>query len=258
MPAHGIDAETRTHLTSRLKDNPGDVGARMFLFQLLCVEEEWNKARTQLRTLARISPDAQVLAVAYRQAISGEGARAACFAGQLEGTPLVDPNGWASDLLAAIAADARGDIATGAQLRTDAFDRCPDTPGAVDGRAFEALYDGDMRFGPALEAIVAGRWGLIPFSQIEQIATSGPVDLRDLVWLPAEVRLRDGPVLAVLLPVRYPGVSSEADSDLRLARRTEWHETPHLVRGAGQRIWTTDAGEEVGILSFRRITFARP
>jgi type VI secretion system protein ImpE len=29
------------------------------------------------------------------------------------------------------------------------------------------------------------------------------------------------------------------------------------VQGVGQRVWTTSSGEDVGILSFRRISFAR-
>ena len=117
---------------------------------------------------------------------------------------------------------------------------------------------GDARFGPMFEAIVAGRWGLIPFAMVEEISTEGPVDLRDLVWLPAEIRFRQGPALAAMLPVRYPGTEREPEGGLRLARMTEWREAGGLVRGNGQRVWTTGEGEDVGILSFRRIRFADP
>ncbi|WP_232280419.1 type VI secretion system accessory protein TagJ [Sphingomonas sp. PAMC 26605] len=246
------------NLIDDIRKRPADQRSRMYLFQLLCVEGMWDKAGAQLRTLAQLSPEAQMLAAGYGQAIAGEVTRAACFAGKGEATLLVDPDGWAADLVAAIEAEAAGYIARSVQLRSDAFDRCPLFSGEVDGRPFRTLFDGDMRFGPTVEAIVAGRWGLIPFSTIEEIVTAGPVDLRDLVWLPAEIRFRDGPALAAMLPVRYPGVEHEADADLRLARRTEWRELPYAVHGAGQRVWTTDAGEDVGILSFRRIKFDRP
>ncbi|SDA24780.1 type VI secretion system accessory protein TagJ [Sphingomonas sp. NFR15] len=249
---------TLATLVAAIRGKPSDLQSRMYLFQLFCVEGQWEKAGAQLRALAQLSPEAQMLAAAYGQAIAGETMRAACFAGRAKASLLVDPTGWASDLVTAIEAEAQGDVARGVQLRSDAFDRCPQTGGSVDGRPFEALFDGDMRFGPTLEAIVAGRWGLIPFSAIEEIITAGPIDMRDLVWLPAEIRFREGPALAALLPVRYPGVEREADAELRLARRTEWRETSYAVHGAGQRMWTTDTGEDVGILSFRRIAFVRP
>ena len=251
---------TLSSLIATVRAQPADQQSRMFLFQMLCVDGQWEKAHAQVRALAlaQLSPEAQMLATAYGQTIAGEGARAACFAGRGKASLLVDPHGWASDLVAAIEAEAAGDIARGVQLRSDAFDRCPPISGTIDGRPFGALFDGDMRFGPTLEAIVASRWGLIPFSAVEEIVTAGPVDLCDLVWLPAEIRFREGGALAAMLPVRYPDVERETDADLRLARRTEWRETPYAVHGAGQRMWTTDAGDDVGILSFRRIAFVRP
>ena len=48
----------RSALVETLRDNPADARARMFLFQLLAVAGEWEKARTHLDALARISPDA--------------------------------------------------------------------------------------------------------------------------------------------------------------------------------------------------------
>jgi protein involved in temperature-dependent protein secretion len=114
------------------------------------------------------------------------------------------------------------------------------------------------RIGPALEAIVAGRWGLIPFAALEEIRAEGPVDLRDLVWLPVELRFREGGTAAALLPARYPGTEEEADAELRLARRTVWREEDGALRGLGQRVWTTSAGDDIGILSFRSIRFATP
>jgi len=224
----------------------------MFLFQLFCVEGEWDKARRQLRALGELSPESRILVAAYGQAIDGEQARARAFAGDEDAKLLVDAPGWAADLARAAAgksADA---------LREAALEACPDAPGEVDGRPFEFLFDGDSRFGPMFEAIVAGRWGLVPFAAVEQITTEGPVDLRDLVWLPAEIRLREGRSLAAMLPVRYPGTESETDSALRLAGRTEWREEGRLVCGVGQHIWTTSAGDDVGILSFRKIRFAEP
>lgn len=242
----------RGDLADTLRARPDDQRARMYLFQLYCISGEWDKARIQLKALAQLSPEAQMLSVAYNLAIEGEVARSAACRG-LDPAVLLDASPiWAVELANAFAADPRG----AAEMRARAFDSSPDTPGEVDGRAFDYLFDGDGRFGPAFEAIVAGRWGLLPFCAVEEIRTDGPVDLRDLAWLPAEVRLREGGSVAALLPVRYPDTEHEADSQLRLARRTEWREDQELVRGVGQRVWTTSSGEDVGILSFRHIRFA--
>ncbi len=243
----GRVAEARGLLVESVRDDPTDQRARMFLFQLFCAEGEWDKARAQLRALAELSPEAQMLAAAYGQAIEGERARGRVFAGEEPASLLVDGPAWAMDLVTAI---GTGDAAT--------VEASPDTPGEVDGRPFDFLFDGDDRFGPMFEAIVAGRWGLVPFAAVEEISTEGPVDLRDLVWLPAEIRFRQGPAMAAMLPVRYPDTEREPEAALRLARMTEWREVGGLFRGVGQRVWTTSAGEDVGILSFRRIRFADP
>jgi type VI secretion system protein ImpE len=248
----GDMAGARRLLIEAIRERPADQRARMFLFQLLCVEGEWDKARLQLRALSELSPEARMLAVAYGQAIDGEQARTRALAGQEPATLLADAPGWAADLAAAIGAGAD----SGARMA--ALEACPDTVGDVDGRPFDFLFDDDSRFGPMFEAIVAGRWGLVPFAVVEEISTEGPVDLRDLVWLPVQIRFRAGAAIAAMLPVRYPGTEGEPDSALRLARKTEWREEGAAVRGVGQRVWTTSAGDDVGILSFRKIRFADP
>jgi type VI secretion system protein ImpE len=244
-------ASARSALNAALRERPDDQRARMFLFQLHCIDGAWDKARAQLRALAQLSPEAQMLAVAYNKTIDGEIARGAACGGADPAELLHDAPIWAVDLANAFAAGN----ADAAEMRARAFDASPNTPGEVDGRPFDYLFDGDGRFGPAFEAVIGGRWGLLPFCTVEEIRTEGPVDLRDLVWLPAEVRLREGGSVAALLPVRYPGVETEADARLCLAQRTEWRDCGAAVHGAGQRVWTTSTGEDVGILSFRQIRF---
>jgi len=244
--------EARKLVGDIVRLRPSDQRARMFLFQLLCVECAWAKASSQLRALETLSPEARILAAAYGQAIEGELHRAEVFRAQAPASLLVDAPDWAVDIVDALAADPQ----EAAARRASAFDRCPDTPGEIDGKRFDFLFDPDNRFGPTFEAIVAGRWGLIPFSAVEEIETEGPVDLRDMVWLPAEIRFRQGPALAAMLPVRYPDIETESDTELLLSRRTEWREHSGALRGAGQRVWTTSGGDDVDILSFRHVRFA--
>jgi type VI secretion system protein ImpE len=52
----------RAALIEVVRAKPSDHTARMFLFQLLCVLGEWDKAKSQLAILAQLSPEAQMLA----------------------------------------------------------------------------------------------------------------------------------------------------------------------------------------------------
>jgi type VI secretion system protein ImpE len=246
----------KAQLIAHLRHTPDAIPARMFLFQLLCVEGQWNKARTHLRTLAQVSPEAQMLSAAYGQAIDAEHTRAEALAGRIDTPLLVETGGWAQDLACAVRADANGQFDEGDALRVRAFDSSPDAVGDIDGRLFKFIFDGDTRFGPCFEAMVGGRWGLIPFCAAREITPQRPVDLRDLVWLPAEIMLLDGRTLAALLPARYPGTEFEQDPKLRLGRRTEWREQDGRIYGLGQRMWALSDGEDIGLLSFRKITFA--
>ena len=174
----------RAALVEAVRRAPSDQPVRMFLFQLLCVSGEWDKASAQLRALAQLSPEAQMLAVAYNQAVEAELFRAKVFAGEAQPALLVKSSAWAGDLAGALAALCQGRTDDAAALRDQAFDAAPDTPGDLDGTAFDWIADGDTRFGPAMEAIIAGQWGLLPFDCIEKIESEGPKDLRDIVWYP--------------------------------------------------------------------------
>jgi type VI secretion system protein ImpE len=246
----------RALLVEAAKRAPSDQSVRMFLFQLMCLLGEWDKAEVHLRTLATLSPEAQMLAVNYTAAIAAERVRAQVFAGKSPPSLLVGSSPWAADLVSALGAWAQGRVEDAEALRDRAFEAAPDTPGELDGVAFEWIADGDGRFGPSLEAIIAGRWGLAPFDSIERIESEGPKDLRDLVWLPAQLVFRTGQSVNCLLPTRYPGVETASDNLLRLARRTDWTDGAWGPHGAGQHEWTLGgADEDVGLLSLRRLTF---
>jgi len=245
----------RAALVEGVKRAPTDQGVRMFLFQLLCLLGEWDKAQSHLRSLASLSPEAQMLAVNYNLAIEAERARGRVFAGDEQPALLVGSSPWAGDLARALGALAAGRVAEAEECRDRAFEAAPDTPGELDGVEFEWIADGDTRFGPALEAIIAGRWGLVPFDAIERIESAGPQDLRDLVWLPAEIAFKTGQSVNAMLPVRYPGAEDLADNGLRMGRRTDWRDEPWGAAGIGQHEWSLGESGEAGLLSLRRLVF---
>ena len=255
LAAGDLDGARRS-LVGTLRTEPRDPAARMLLFQLLCVMGEWEKASAQLRAIAQLDPEAQMLQTAYNQVIAAEQARAAAFAGTAAVTILVEAPDWMSALTRSLEAFGKGNAAEGNELRGQAFDGAPDSAGTLNDRDFTRLADVDARFGPVFEAMIAGRWGLIPFEAVSEIKSEGPRDLCDVVWLPIEITLRSGPGLAGFIPARYPGTELAPESELRLGKRTEWRQGASGEEGLGQRQWFTDKGDEFDILSLRRLKFS--
>lgn len=238
-------AGARAALVEAVRRDPGSVPARMFLFQLFAVLAEWNKAKAQLATLAQLAPEAQMLSVVYGQAIDAERERAAVFAGDADAI-VHGGSDWAAGIARAL---GREDAETEA-AREAALDAAPDTPGTIGEVRFDWIADADPRFGPTIEAIVNGRYGLLPFADIAALESEGVKDLRDLVWYPVEITLKAGPRIAALLPARYPGVAD--DPAETLARATGWDDAGH---GRGQRVWITSDGAEHGLLAVRTLRF---
>ncbi|WP_334184956.1 type VI secretion system accessory protein TagJ [Novosphingobium sp.] len=244
----------RAALVETVRAQPADQAARMFLFQLLAVAGEWDKARRQLQALAQLSGEAQMLAVAYGQAIDAELERAEVLAGRQRARQHAASD-WCEGLVEAIHHLGNGRTGEAIAARDAAFDAAPDTPGIFNDEPFEWIADADARFGPAFEAIIAGRYGIQPFDQVAVITSEGPRDLRDLVWYPVQIAFKSGQSVAAFLPARYPGSEVSRETDERMARATWWHASEWGDIGSGQRLWTLSDGDDRGLLALRDLRF---
>ncbi|MDQ0250304.1 type VI secretion system protein ImpE [Sphingomonas kyeonggiensis] len=243
----------RSALVETVRAEPANQQARMFLFQLLAAAGEWDKARRQLDTLAQLSGEAQMLAVAYGQAIDAERERAEVFAGRARARQHVASD-WLEGVIDAIEHFAQGRIAEGEGARDAAFDAAPDVPGSFNDIDFDWIADADARFGPSFEAIIGGRYGLQAFDQVASITSEGPRDLRDLIWYPVQIAFRSGQSVAAFLPARYPGSEAAAEVSERLGRTTSWADAEWGQAGSGQRLWTLSDGEDQALLSLRTLS----
>lgn len=251
----GDVAGARAALVDIVRSRPADEQARMFLFQLLAVNGEWDKARKQLQSLVQIASQAQLLGVTYNQTIDAEEQRAAVFAGKAEMPLLAGQGGWAEGVAKGISLLARDDVAGAISARNEAFDAAPDLPGAIDGVRFDWIADADSRFGPTFEVILGGRYGLIPFDLVESIRSEGPRDLRDTIWYPVEIAFRSGQSAAAFLLARYPGSEATDNDAEKLGRVTDWIERDWGQQGIGQRLWTLSDGSDRGLLELRSLEF---
>jgi type VI secretion system protein ImpE len=245
--------EALAELQSHVRKAPDNAEYRVFLFQLLCVLGDWERARAQLKVLGELNPGSLPLVHVYGAAITCELLRDEVFAGAK--TPLIlgEPLPWLALLLQALSEAAHGRGAAATALRAEALEKAQAVAGRIDGESFEWLADADSRLGPVCEAVIDGRYYWVPFERIRSIALEAPSDLRDVVWMPARLGLANGGETAALIPARYPGSGADRDSLIRLGRKTEWDEVaPDTFHGRGQRMFATPGGE-YALLSVRHI-----
>lgn len=257
-------------LQQEIRRQPAEAKLRVFLFQLLAVQGQWERALTQLNVAGELDAATLLMVQAYREAIQCEALRSEVFAGQR--TPLVfgEPPAWIALLLEALRLTAQGLHDRAQPLREQALEAAPVSPGVIrcqaatespeaadasSGEPFAWLADADTRLGPVLEAMLNGRYYWIPLERIRQIDIELPVDLRDVVWLPAHFGWTNGGDALGLIPTRYPGSEADPDPRIRLARRTAWSEPAEGVYlGTGQRLLATEGGE-YALMDVRRISF---
>ncbi|MDB5815042.1 MAG: virulence protein SciE type [Rhodocyclales bacterium] len=231
-------------LQAGIRSNPSDAKLRIFLFQLLSVLGQWDRALTQLNVAAELDASALAMAQMYREAVRCEVLRAEVFEGRKSPVIFGQPEQWLALLIESMLVAGRGDEAGALVLREQAFEMAPATAGQIDGKPFEWIADADMRLGPVCEAVINGRYYWVPFSRLNQIDIEEPADLRDVVWSPAHFQFANGGETVGVIPTRYPGSQSSADGLVKLARKTEWDEVATGVfHGSGQRLWTTDTGD---------------
>lgn len=237
-------ADALAAVQDKVRNDPADAKLRVFLFQLLSVLGNWERAFTQLKVAGELDPAALAMVQTYREALRCEMLRGAVFAG--EATPLVfgQPSQWVALMIEALRLTAEGKHSEAAGLRDQAFEQAPATAGTIDGQAFAWIADADPRLGPIFEAVVNGAYYWVPFSSIREIRMEPPEDLRDVVWMPAQLVWPNGGGTVALIPARYPGSEASEDPAVVLGRKTEWAEpAPEIYFGQGQKMLATDAGD---------------
>jgi len=245
--------ESLRELQEQVRKHPANPSYRVFLFQLLALMGQWERAMTQLKVAGELDAGTLAMVQTYREALRCEVLRGEIFAGRRSPLVLGEPDEWFALLIEAQRLLAQGAGEAASAMRGRALEAAPATPGTIDGAPFEWIMDGDSRLGPVLEAIVNGRYYWIPFQHIRAIQVEEPHDLRDLVWTPAYFTWANGGESAGLIPTRYPGSETSPDPELRRGRRSEWLEQPGgAYIGQGQRMLFTDSGE-YALLEVRRI-----
>jgi type VI secretion system protein ImpE len=239
---NGDPVAALARLQEQVRAKPSDAALRIFLFQLLCVRGEWERALNQLKVASELDASALAMAQMYGEAVRCEAIRRDVFDGKKSPMVFGEPEQWLALLIESLLVAGRGEMGRSAELRQRAFEEADASAGEINGQPFEWVADADSRLGPVLEAMMNGRYYWVPFSRLAAVTIEEPEDLRDMVWMPAHLRFENGGEMVALIPTRYPGSEKSEDGAIALARKTVWQEVaPETHHGLGQRIIATDA-----------------
>jgi len=221
-------------LNAEVRNHPEDSKRRIFLFELLCFSGDYERAEKQLNILGSENMQREMGALVYRSALHAERTRQELFAKKEYPKPVGDG-----------AATTGGDVS-----------------GTLNGKAFKSISDADPRIGARLEVFAGGNYMWMNFEHLASVDMEPPRRLRDLLWMPA--RLRVGPALKdtelgeILLPSLTPFAWQDADDAVRLGRMTAWveGESGEAVP-VGQKMLLVD-GEEFPLLEIRKLEINLP
>ncbi len=233
--------EGLAQLQARVRAAPQSAPDRVFLFQLLALLGQWERAKNQLEIAGQLDASLLLTVNGYSAALESEAVRAAVFRGEHPPVMIGEPPDWIGPLLEALRLASQGHHAQAQELRGAAFEAAPAIAGVANGQPFEWIADADPRLGPCLELILEGRYCWVPLAQVRQLRTEPPAHLRDLIWTPAQLTFTNGGATPVFIPTRYVGTESSDDDQCRLSRATHWIELDAgAAVGVGQRVFATD------------------
>jgi type VI secretion system protein ImpE len=182
-------AEAIEALGIELRKDPGSARPRTFLFELLCFAGQFDRAGKQLDVLAQQDTKVQLGAALYRSLLQAHRRREELFAAGVEGAiGEEDP----------------------ISLR-------------INGKTYESCEDEDLRVGCALEVYAGGEYMRIPYRDVEQVEVEAPKTLRDLLWIPAKIVVKEtSPHVGIgslaHLPALAPGSWKHGADAVRLGR----------------------------------------
>lgn len=245
-------------LAQEVRSNPRDLKSRIFLFELLCFAGELQRAERQLDAVGQTSGDVKVeMGVQlYRGLIQAENARRRFFTGSNR-TPkfFFEPPSYSVLHIDATTKIREGKFDEVGKLLEQSADERNSLSGKCAGKPFANFRDGDDLLDPFLEVYFQSDYYWLPFEEIKRIDIQPPTTLRDLLWTPVKIDLRNRPVGEVFVPAQYFGSHENADDLIKLGRMTDWKALGETVLlGVGQRMFFADDTENP-LLEIRSVEF---
>jgi type VI secretion system protein ImpE len=226
-----------------VRRNPGELGGRVLLAELLLFAGNLDRADTILDAAATADPSSAVIVAEFRQLIRAETARRQCGRDGRVPEFLGEPTATLRAALAAHVALRAGDIEEATRQVGEAAAVRPRVSGVLchDGEetAFDDFRDVDDLCAGFFEVLTTtGKYFWVPTERVASIGFHAPRRPRDLAWRRATISVTAGPDGEVYVPAIYDSLQPDLADDYRLGHATDWTgEESGPVRGMGQRVF---------------------
>lgn len=243
-------------LNAEVRAKPADVDLRGFLAELLCFDDNLERADKMLDLMGTQDPAAALGLSLFRQQIRAEMARREFFGEGRVPEFLGDPPDHLKLHLEASLAIREGEMATAAKLLEDAEEQRPKVAGLCNGEEFDDMRDVDDMTAGFFEVLTStGKYYWIPTERIASVEMHRPERPRDLIWRRAAMDVSEGPDGEVFLPVIYVTPDLDVDERTKLGRVTDYAGGDgEPVRGIGQRTFLI-GDEAMPILEIQSLEF---
>ena len=227
---------------------PDEVAERLLWCELLAFTGDRAAVRRELDALPRPSPDVSEYVAEWHRLLHADQARH-------DGQPPDCLPSATAPLLMRMRADChsrRFDPKGALDQLDDADERAPWVEGHVDGRPFEGWRDADDVLGPVLEVFLGDRFSWVSMDHVRKLRVDDGDQLRDILYRPATLWLKDGRELEVFIPGLYVGTDNHAEEGTRTGAGVDWVERGGVMRGVGGRTFLFGE-EELTLGEFKQV-----
>lgn len=137
---------------------PTDGKQRSVLFQIYCLQGNWEAAQTQLKLVGDFDIEASMWVGVCEKLLACEAERRAVFEGKNPPTLFGKPPEWVGGIVEAFRLGLDGKWEAAAASQAQALEAAPATAASLNGQDVAWIADGDSRFGPLLEAYIDGKY----------------------------------------------------------------------------------------------------
>jgi len=231
----------------RVKQQPGQIAERVFLFELLCLQDEFDRAEKQLDAIAQLDVQRDAAVQPYRNLIQAERQRRQLVRDGLPPVVSGEAPPRLMNHLQAVNRLREQSPAEAQALLDEAENDRPELKADIDGKSYDDFRDCDDLFSSVFEVFVGPQYLWVPMEQVRTVQFARPERPRDLVWAQVNMLMHDGSLLRGFFPVRYVDSGTAERDDLKLGRSTDWSDASSgPVRGVGQRMFL--AGDDAHAL----------